>query len=186
VTETEPVRVPMVVGLNVTLIVQLALGLTVVQVFVWLNEPVTAILLTIRTPRPVLVSFTVLALLVVNTTWSGKVRLVGVNVTAACVPTPVREVFCGLLAASSAMVTAAFLVPVAFGLKVTLMLQLPPAGMDVPQLFVSVKSCGLILAMLMPVIFRAEAPPLLVRVVTWGEPRVPTYWSPKFRSKGQT
>ena len=38
------------------------------------------------------------------------------------------------------MVTAAFRVPVAVGVKVTLMWQLPNGGTDVPQLFVSAKS----------------------------------------------
>src|SRR5438128_8764078 len=52
----------MVVGLKVTLIVQLAPGVTVMsQVCVWVNGPVTAMLLTVRTPRPVFLSVTTLA-----------------------------------------------------------------------------------------------------------------------------
>ena len=39
-TETEPVSVPIVVGLKLTLMVQLAPGLTVeAQLLVWLNVP---------------------------------------------------------------------------------------------------------------------------------------------------
>jgi len=66
----------MVVGLKVTLIVQLAPGFTgVPQLFVWLNGLVAATLVMFKIPRPVFVSVTVLALLLVKTTWSGKVRL---------------------------------------------------------------------------------------------------------------
>ena len=43
------------------------------QVFVWANGPVFAMLLMVRIPRPLLVSVTVLALLLVKTTWVGKV-----------------------------------------------------------------------------------------------------------------
>jgi hypothetical protein len=43
---------------------------------------------TVRMPRPVFVSVTFLAALVVKTVWSGKVKLVGENVTAGDTPTP--------------------------------------------------------------------------------------------------
>lgn len=72
--------------------------------------------------------------------WVGNVRLVGENVTAGNTPTPVNGSDCGLLGALSVMVTAAFLVPVAVGVKVTLIWQLPYAGTDVPQLLVWAKS----------------------------------------------
>ena len=171
---------PFVMGLNLTLIVQLAPGLTVVQVFVWLNEPVTAILLTIRTPRPVLVSFTDLALLVVNTTWVEKVRLVGENVTAGNTPTAVNGSVCGLPGTLSVMLTAAVLVPVAEGVKVTVMSQLPPAGTDVPQLFVSAKFPLFVPVTLMDVIVSLPLP-VLVKVETCGGLVMPTVWLPKFR-----
>jgi hypothetical protein len=71
------------------LIVQLAPGFTVaLQVFVWANGPDGAILPTVRIPRPVLVSVTFLAALVVKIVWSGKVKLAGENVTAGDTPTP--------------------------------------------------------------------------------------------------
>src|SRR5207245_5781175 len=131
----------MVVGLKVTLIVQLALGFTgVPQVFVWANGPVLAMLLTISTPRPVLVSVTVLALLPVKTTWVGKVTLVGENVTAGKTPTPLSGTDCGPPGALSVMLTAAVRVPVEEGLKVTVMLQLANGRTDVLQVFFSAKS----------------------------------------------
>src|SRR5258708_2875575 len=116
----------MVVGLNVTLIVQLPPGLTVVpQVCVSLNGPAMAILLTFRTPRPVFLSVTTLTALLVNTTLVEKVTLVGENVTAGNTPAPVSGSDCGLLGALSVTLTTAVRVPVAEGLKIRVMLQLP-------------------------------------------------------------
>jgi hypothetical protein len=43
---------------------------------------------TVRIPRPVSVSVTFLAALVVKIVWSGKVRVVGEKVTAVDTPTP--------------------------------------------------------------------------------------------------
>ena len=94
--------------------------------------------------------------LVVRIVWFGKVRLVGENVTAGDTPTPVSDSVCGLTGALSVMLTAAVLVPVEEGVKVTVMLQLLPAGTDVPQLLVWAK---LPLA-LMPVTVSAAVPVL--------------------------
>ena len=55
-------------------------------------------------------------------------------------PTPISGAFCGLSGALSEMLTAAFRLPGAAGVNVTLMLQLPPAGTEVPQLSRSAKS----------------------------------------------
>jgi len=62
------------------------------------------------------------------------------------------------------MLTAAVRVPVAEGLKVTVMLQLLRAATDVPQLFVSAKSpvlapvtpMDLIISVTLPVFFKVE------------------------------
>jgi hypothetical protein len=48
-------------------------------------------------------------------------------------PVPDKATFCGLPAALSVMLTAARRVPMAVGLKVTLIVQLPPAGNELPQ-----------------------------------------------------
>src|ERR1022692_4469699 len=89
-TEMEPIRVPVVLGVKVTLSVQLAPGFTVApQVFVWANGPVTVKLATVRIPRPVLVSAAFMAGLVVLIIWLGKVRPLGENVTAGNTPVPV-------------------------------------------------------------------------------------------------
>ena len=63
--------------------------------------------------------------------------------------------------ALSLIVTVPVRVPVAVGLKVTLMVQLPPAATELPQLLVSVKSP--LIAMLLMV--KLAVPPL-VRVET--------------------
>ena len=55
-------REPAVVGSNVTFVVQLAFGATLLHVLVWLNAlalaPITLMLLIARVPVPVLVSVT--------------------------------------------------------------------------------------------------------------------------------
>ena len=82
-TESEPVRVPVAVGLKVTLIVQLAPAATLVpQVLVSEKSPVVEMLVMLRVAVPVLVSVTVSAALLVPSTVTGKVRLVGESVTA--------------------------------------------------------------------------------------------------------
>src|SRR5205823_3098613 len=93
---------------------------------------------TIPMPRmlngvlPVLVNVTVCGGLMVPTLWSGKSRLVGDNLTT--VPVPVSAITCGLLAASSVMVTVPVLTPLSLGLKATRIVQLSPAGKLDPQL----------------------------------------------------
>ena len=68
VIEIEPVTVPIVVGLKVTDIVQLLPGFTVAPQFeVSPNGPLIAPFEIYRVPRPVFVSVTVCALLVVPT-----------------------------------------------------------------------------------------------------------------------
>ena len=55
-------------------------------------------------------------------------------------PVPVSATVCGLPEALSAMLNIPLLVPAAVGLKVTLILQLPPAGTALPHALVSAKS----------------------------------------------
>ena len=88
---------------------------------------------------PVLVSVTVCAALVVPTCWLAKVRLALDRETAGAatlLPLPVRLTVCGLPAALSVIVTLAVLVPVAVGVNVTLIVQLAPAGTELPQVLV--------------------------------------------------
>jgi hypothetical protein len=101
--------------------------------------------------------------LAVPTTWLAKVRLVGEMLTAGAVPVPERLTLCGLPVALSARVRDAVRVPLAAGVKVTLIVQLAPAATEPPQLLVWTKSLALV-----PVTARLEmlkaALPELVRV----------------------
>ncbi len=92
---------------------------------------------------PLLVSVTLCAGLVVPTAWLPKLRLVDDRLTAGAelvlVPLPDRPTDCGLPLALSVIVTAAVSVPVAVGVKVTLMVQLAPAArvaVEIGQVFV--------------------------------------------------
>ena len=58
-------------------------------------------------------------------------------------PVPVRLTVSGLLVALSVTVIAAVRLPAAVGVKVTLIVQLPPAASELPQVVVSGKSPAL-------------------------------------------
>jgi hypothetical protein len=135
--ETEPVMVPIVVGVNLTVNVQLPPGVTLVpQVLVWLNGPVTEILAMLRIPRPVLVSVAVWAALVVKTTWVEKISLTGEKDTAGNTPTPESGTICGLLEALSVNVRLPVIFPAVLGVHNKVTMQLAPAATEVPQLLV--------------------------------------------------
>jgi len=80
---TEPVREPVAVGLNVTLMVQLAPARTAPpQVVVCAKSPLAEMLVILSDALPELVSVTDCAALGVPTVWELKVRLEGDKVTA--------------------------------------------------------------------------------------------------------
>ena len=88
-------------------------------------------LLMVRAALPLLVSVTVCAALVVLTCWFPKLKLVGLRSTAgadAVVPEPLKATDCGLPEALSMKVRLALRLPVAVGVKVTLMVQEAPAA----------------------------------------------------------
>src|SRR5579863_4918975 len=143
---TAAVRAPVAVGLNVTLIEQVPLfaATELPQVFVCakspLFAPVTAMLVIPSAALPVLVSVTDSDPLVEFNVWLPNVRLEPDRLTvgaATVVPVPLSVKVCGLPAALSVMVTAADRAPVAVGLNVTLIAQLPLlAATELPQVFV--------------------------------------------------
>ena len=69
-------------------------------------------------------------------------------------PEPVRPTVCGLPLALSAMLMEATRDPVAKGVKVTLMVQLPPAATALPQLLLWAKSPAFVPVIEMLVILR--------------------------------
>jgi hypothetical protein len=66
-----------------------------------------------------------------------KERGFGVRLTAGAAPVPERLTVCGLPAALSEMLTVAARVPAAVGVNVTLIVQLPLAATELPQVLVS-------------------------------------------------
>jgi hypothetical protein len=168
--------VPGVVGAKVTLIVQLDPGATLEpQLLVSPKFALTAMLEIFKLVLPVLDSVTGCAALVVPTCCPAKLSEVGLSVAFAEVAVPVRLAVCGLLLALSVTVRVAVRVPLAVGLKVTLIAQLAPAARLEPQLLVSAKSPLLVPVMAM--LLMDSAPPLEFESVTvWGALVVPTDW----------
>jgi hypothetical protein len=76
----------------------------------------------------------------VPTDWPAKEKLEGEAPALGAVPVPESAIAWGLPEAESATVTAAVRIPVALGLKITLIAQLLPAARELPQLLVWVKS----------------------------------------------
>src|SRR5437764_15173523 len=82
-----PVRVPVAVGVKVTLMAQLAPAATdVPQVLVCMKSPLATMLVTLSATFPVLFSVTVCAALVVPSSWLANVRLVEERLTLAPPP----------------------------------------------------------------------------------------------------
>src|ERR1035437_3940002 len=147
------------------------------------KSPVTPKLITVNWASPVLNSATGFGALVVFTSCAPKASEVGETEPIATPQIPVRLIVCGLSLALSVIVTLPVRVPSAVGVKVTEMLQLPPAGTDVPQLLVSAKSPPFAPVTLMDVMVKV-ALPVLVNLETCGVLVVPTAWLPKLRLGG--
>jgi hypothetical protein len=120
--------------------------------------------------------------LLTSTGWL-KDRPLGVRLTTGAVPVPVRLTVCGLPAALSEMLTAAVRVPAAVGVNVTLIVQLPLAATELPQVFVSAKSPALVPVMLMLVMLKL-ALPVLLRVTFCAALVTPTFSLAKVRPEG--
>lgn len=102
--------------------------------------------------------------------------LVGDESEKAATPPPRSGTTCGLPAASSVMVSVPVRVPVAVGVKVTLISQLAPAATEAPQVLVSAKS-PLTATLLMV----NGALPVFVRVTVCGALVMPMPWLLKLR-----
>jgi hypothetical protein len=175
----EAVRLPIAVGVNLTLMVQLLVAPSELpHVVVYPKSPglapVNAMLLMDRAALPVLLSVKVWAVLVVPRFWPLKVRLVVVTPAIGPLPMPVRFTACGLPPALSAMLTEAVRLPMPAGVNVTFIVQLPFAATEPPHVLVTAKSPGSVPAVAIPVIVRL-AFPVLVRITdceALGVPRV--------------
>ena len=143
--------------------------------------PVRVTLLTVNDALPVLLSTTVWGALDVPTAWLEKVRDVGARETAGAAPVPVRPTVCGVLLASSLMVTVPVMLPGVVGEKVTVMVQLAPGPRELPQLLV----CAKLWETLIEEIVMMK-PPELLSVTVWGALVVPESWVPKARLIGSS
>jgi len=140
-TERVAVRDPAAVGLKVTLIVQFPPAARLEpQVLVCAKSPgfvpVRLMLLMVSVAFPLLLNVTALAPLVVKFNCAEKVRDVGERPAVGPTPVPVREAVCGLPEALSLTDKVALRDPAAVGLKVTLIVQFPPAATLEPQVLV--------------------------------------------------
>ena len=133
-----PPRDHVVVGLNVTVIVQDAFTATAaaVQLLVCEKSPLAVIELTVKLAVPVFVTVTVCGELLFPTNTPAKLTPTVDSVTAGATPVPLKATLCGLPAALSLMLTVDVRLPVLLGVKTTLMVQLLLAPKDDPQLLV--------------------------------------------------
>jgi hypothetical protein len=129
-------------GEKVTLIVQLELAVRALgQLFVSTKSPVAFIFTISRVTLPILVTVIGCDALVVKTVCAPNVRLLAETLMPViAVPVPVSVTVCGLPVALSEMLTFPIRVPGALGVKVTPIVQFPPAGIEVPHVFVCPKS----------------------------------------------
>jgi hypothetical protein len=136
VIEIEPVRVPVVVGVNATVSVQLPPDASVLeQLLVCAKSPVAAPIESGVATAPLFFTVTCWLELVVPTVCEGNVKLDGVGVTITVpVPLPERLIICGEFVAWSVTEMLPERGPATEGVKVTLSVQLAPASNRFPQL----------------------------------------------------
>lgn len=136
-----PSRAPPAVGLNVTLIEQLAPAATLLpQVFDCIKSLLAEMLVMANGSLPVLVSWTGCEALDVPTICAENVKLEGVRLTPEGSPQPARRTVCGTTEALVVKVSVPPRLPSAVGSKVTLTWQLPPTFSLEGQSFLAVKS----------------------------------------------
>ena len=88
---SDPLRVPVAVGVKVTLIGQEAPAARLEpQLLVWEKSPLATMLVMLRAAVPVFWSITLCGLLLEDTTCAANVKEVTERVTAGAVPVPVR------------------------------------------------------------------------------------------------
>src|SRR3989442_800853 len=192
---TVAARAPGAAGVNVTVKVHLAAAATcppasgqgVVPGRATAKSPGLApagvMLVRLSVAVPPLVRVTVWARpLVVPTRWLPKATLFADNVTAGAMPVPVRVIVCGLPGASSTMFSVALRIPVASGVKLTLIVQLAPGATEpapLGQVLPAAKAKSAACAPVMVMLVRfSGASPLLVSVTFCAALVVPTRCSP--------
>lgn len=189
VTDNVPVRAPTALGVNVTLMVQLVPAARLMpQVSVSAKSPVAVMLVMLADPLPVLVAVATWTALVIPTVSLPKASRVGDKLTRGAlkggvVPVPDKVTNSGLLAALSENWSEAERVPVAVGVKVTVIVQLDPAARFVSQLLIWAKSVLLVPITEMFVNVNV-AEPVLVSVTVCPALVVPVFWLAYVREVG--
>ncbi len=152
-----PVRVPVAVGVKVTVIEHTPPAARLLpQLLDWEKSPLTVTPEMFNVRGTGFNSFTVCVGLVVLRFWLAKARAVVDNCASGPSPVPVRVTVVGPPAALSEIVSTPVRVPAAVGVKVTFMAQEAVVARLLPQLFVALKSP---LALIPPMV-RATTPVL--------------------------
>jgi hypothetical protein len=169
-------RVPVAVGENVTLTVQLDKAARLVpQILLEIAKspafvPEMAMLLMLSAVLPLFVRVVVFAPPILPSVTLAQVRLVGLTEAlppVELVPVPESVTVCGLFVELSMNSKLAVRVPAAVGPKITFAVQLAETARVVPQVLLNiVKSGTLVPVMEMPLIVSVVVPPL-VRVTTF-------------------
>src|SRR5438270_804581 len=155
-TDSVPVRAPKAAGVKVTLMVQFPPAAKVVRpeerrvatVLVSAKSPDAANEVIVKPALPVFGCVTVGAAVGIVSCWLPGARLVGAKTSRASVPFPLSATVCGLPAALSPSDSVPVRAPKAVGVKVTLMVQFPPAA----------KVVGLVGQAFAPVLVAAKSP----------------------------
>jgi hypothetical protein len=177
-----PLRLPVALGVKVTLMVQLAPGANeLAQVLVWAKSPLVVRVSGVRAPLPVSVRVRVCGALVVETVWPGKLKVVTEKLATGATPVPLSATVWGLFPAKSVMVSVPVWDPRTEGWKLTLIVQLPMAAMVGTQLL----SCFQPLEIAtLPTLNSTE--PIFMSVTGCGGLCVPTSWALKLKLVGET
>ncbi len=175
-------RVPDALGVKMTLMVQLSPAATDEQLFVCEKSaalvPVIVMFVTVKGPAPLLVRVTGDAELGVPTGALGKLRLVGLRLTAGWrIPVPLSGTACGLFGALSVMLIAATRAPAAVGVNDTIIVQggAPPTivpaqvfpAMAKSPLFAPVSATLVMVSAALPVLVRLTVCEPLVELMGW-------------------
>jgi hypothetical protein len=140
-------RAPVTLGVNVILMAHAAPGANdPPQVLVSEKSPLfvppTVTPVMFSTAVPLLVSVTAWAAVGVPTNWVPKATDVLPRLTLGIPPVPLSTMMCGVPMVLSVMWIVAVRLPSALGVNVTLIVHIPPAATEVPQVLVSEKSPG--------------------------------------------
>ena len=195
VTVMVPVRAPVAVGVNVTLIVQvIPAGSDAPHVFVSAKSPELVIEVIFSARLPLFFSVIVLAgELGVFTSWLPKSKLVGIRTAtgAFAVPVPVSVANCGLLGSTSVKTSLADSADATEGVKITFTVHDIPAGRLAAQvppdaMAKSVPAAGGAIATIAMFVIERAVELLFVKVTVCGAVAAPTSCVPKSTVAGDT